>query len=298
MGEQLSDLADVCVDACLSLAQREAEARDGVPHNPDGTPATLCVIGLGKLGGRELGYHSDLDLIFLYSYAGDPHGRPETFGAARAASAREGRGAPEPSAAPLNVHFARVAQRLISYLALPLREGALYRIDTRLRPSSSAGPLVVSFEALARYHERGRPGGGGEAPRAARLWERQALLRARPVAGDAALFARAQSEVLEKSLFQPLDGTARAEEQRLARIAAADAGPLERGYRFLRRVESRVRIVRDRPIDTLPTQGRELMLLARRLGYAGARAGEELLSDYESATTAVRAAFLRVLGLR
>jgi hypothetical protein len=56
--------------------------------------------------------------------------------------------------------------------------------------------------------------------------------------------------------------------------------------------------VRDRPIDTLPTQGRELMLLARRLGYAGPRAGEELLADYQSATAAVRASFLRVLGLR
>jgi glutamate-ammonia-ligase adenylyltransferase len=349
VGEQLSDLADACVDACLLLALREVEARGGVPCNPDGTPATLCVIGLGKLGGRELGYHSDLDLIFLYSYAGDP--------------AREGRGAPEPSTPPLNVHFARVAQRLISYLALPLREGALYRIDTRLRPSGSAGPLVVSFEALARYHERGRPGGGGEPPRAARLWERQALLRARPVAGDTTLFGRAQAEVLEKSLFQPLDGPARAEaarelyamrermereiaaetparynsklgrgglvdvefavqflqlvhgarlpairkpgtlaalaeEQRLGLIAAADADPLERGYRFLRRVESRVRIVRDRPIDTLPTQGRELMLLARRLGYTGTRAGEELLAEYERATAAVRASFLRVLGLR
>jgi glutamate-ammonia-ligase adenylyltransferase len=67
VAEQLSDLADVCVDACLSLAQREVEAREGVPRNPDGTAATLCVIGLGTLGGRELGYHSDLDLIFLYS---------------------------------------------------------------------------------------------------------------------------------------------------------------------------------------------------------------------------------------
>jgi [glutamine synthetase] adenylyltransferase / [glutamine synthetase]-adenylyl-L-tyrosine phosphorylase len=188
-------------------------------------------------------------------------------------------------------------------------------------------------------------------------------LRARPVAGDTELFARAQAEVLENSLFQPLDAPERAEaarelyamrermereiaaetparynsklgrgglvdvefavqflqlvhgarfptirkpgtlaalaeEQRLGLIAAADADPLERGYRFLRRVESRVRIVRDRPIDTLPTQGRELMLLARRLGYAGPRAGEELLADYQSATAAVRASFLRVLGLR
>jgi [glutamine synthetase] adenylyltransferase / [glutamine synthetase]-adenylyl-L-tyrosine phosphorylase len=88
-----------------------------------------------------------------------------------------------------------------------------------------------------------------------------------------------------------------AEEARLGYLAAADKEPLERGYRFLRRLESRVRIVRDRPIDHLPTSGRELILLARRLCYACARCGEELLTDYARATAAVRAAFLRVLGL-
>jgi [glutamine synthetase] adenylyltransferase / [glutamine synthetase]-adenylyl-L-tyrosine phosphorylase len=350
VGEQLSDLAEVCVEACLALAQREVEARDGKPRLADGKRAALVVIALGKLGGQELGYHSDLDLLFLYS-GGEDLGEA----AAEAAGAQA-----EP---PLNVHFARVAQRLISHLTLPLREGPLYRIDTRLRPSGSAGPLVVSFEALARYHEHGRPGEPhSEAPRAARLWERQALLRARPVAGDFTLFARAQREVLEKSLFRPLDARGRAEaasellamrermerelgaetsarynsklgrgglvdvefavqflqlvhgsvapairkpgtlqalaeEARLGYLAAADKEPLERGYRFLRRLESRVRIVRDRPIDHLPTSGRELTLLARRLGYAGARCGEELLTDYARATAAVRAAFLRVLGL-
>jgi glutamate-ammonia-ligase adenylyltransferase len=349
VGEQLSDLAEICVEACLALAQREVEARDGKPRLADGTPATLVVIALGTLGGQELGYHSDLDLLFLYS-GGVGLGDDAAAPGARAE-------------VPLNVHFARVAERLISYLALPLREGPLYRIDTRLRPSGSAGPLVVSFEALARYHEHGRPGERrSEAPRAARLWERQALLRARPVAGDFSLFARAQREVLEKSLFRPLDAEGRAEaarelfamrermereigaetparynsklgrgglvdvefavqflqlvhgsaspairkpgtlqalaeEARLGYLAAADQEPLERGYRFLRRLESRVRIVRDRPIDHLPTSGRELTLLARRLGYAGERCGEDLLADYARATAAVRAAFLRVLGL-
>ena len=323
--QQLSDVAEACVTACLDLANAEVQRLHGLPRHADGTPASMVVIGLGKLGGRELGYHSDLDLLFLYSGPG------ETDGSRRASN---------------HEHFARVAQKLISHLTLPLREGSLYRIDTRLRPSGSAGPLVVSFDALAAYHAR-----------EARLWERQALLRARPVAGDVRLFQRASREVLEPSLFRRVDPkvssrellamrermereiadesnarynsklgrgglvdvefavqflqlvhgsshsslrvsstlAALAELRRIGLLAEPAAASLTRGYRFLRRVESRLRIVSDRAISHLPTSGRELVLLARRLGYSGPRAGEELLSDYERETQSVRAAFLRVL---
>jgi len=315
VSRQLSDLADVCVEACFSLAQAEVEKRWGARD------ATMVVVALGKLGGRELGYHSDLDLLFLYSSPGEHAENHE--------------------------YFARIAQKLISHLTLPLREGALYRIDTRLRPSGSAGPLVISFAALAAYHAR-----------EARLWERQALLRARPVAGDEALFARAAAQVLEPSLFRPMDRAAAAQEllamrERMEREIAAESGgqynsklgrgglvdvefavqflqltygaahprictastpqaleallqegllaaqdhaPLARGYRFLRRLESRLRIVRDRSVDRLPESGPELLRLARRMGYSGPRAGEELLADYQRSTGEVRAAFLRVLA--
>ncbi len=81
-------------------------------------------------------------------------------------------------------------------------------------------------------------------------------------------------------------------------LSPHEAEPLARGWRFLRRLESRLRIVRDRPIDHLPKDGRELTLLARRLGYSGADAltSASLLSDYARATASVRAAFLRVVG--
>ena len=312
---QLSALADACVEACFALAGHEIEARHGKRD------ASMAVVALGKLGGRELGYHSDLDLLFLYSSPGEHAANHE--------------------------YFARIAQRLISHLTLPLREGALYRIDTRLRPSGSAGPLVISFPALQTYHAR-----------EARLWERQALLKARPVAGDEALFLRAQAQVLEPSLFRPMDRATAAQEllamrERMEReIAAESAGrynsklgrgglsdvefavqflqlvhgaahpqvrtastpqalaalletgllpppdhaPLLRGYRFLRRLESRLRIVRDRSVDHLPESGPELLRLARRMGYSGAHAGEELLADYQRSTAEVRAAFLRVLA--
>jgi glutamate-ammonia-ligase adenylyltransferase len=315
VSSQLSDLADVCVEACFSLAKAEIEKR----HGP--REATMVVVALGKLGGRELGYHSDLDLLFVYSLPGE-HGSNHEY-------------------------FARMAQKLISHLTLPLREGTLYRIDTRLRPSGSAGPLVISFEALATYHAR-----------EARLWERQALLRARPVAGDEALFNRAFAQVLEPSLFRPIDRSAAAKEllamrERIEREIAdespgrynsklgrgglvdvefavqflqlvhgatdprirsastpqaltlllqnghlppPDHAPLARGYRFLRRLESRLRIVRDRSVDRLPESGLELLRLARRMGYSGPRAGDELLADYQRTAAEVRSAFLRVLG--
>ncbi|MGZ6144306.1 MAG: bifunctional [glutamate--ammonia ligase]-adenylyl-L-tyrosine phosphorylase/[glutamate--ammonia-ligase] adenylyltransferase, partial [Myxococcales bacterium] len=277
VARQLSDLADACVEQCFAMAQKEVEKRDGR------SPASMVVIALGKLGGRELGYHSDLDLLFLYSSGGETD---------RHVSNHE--------------HFARVAQRLISHLTLPLREGALYRIDTRLRPSGSAGPLVISFEALQTYHAR-----------EARLWERQALLRARPVAGDEALFARAYAQVLEPSIFRPMDRAAAAKEllamrDRMEREIAdespgrynsklgrgglvdvefavqflqlihgaalpevrsastlqalqglleagllpeRDHAALHKGYRFLQRLASRLRIVRDRSVDRLPESG-------------------------------------------
>ncbi|TMB36948.1 MAG: bifunctional [glutamate--ammonia ligase]-adenylyl-L-tyrosine phosphorylase/[glutamate--ammonia-ligase] adenylyltransferase [Deltaproteobacteria bacterium] len=283
--------------------------------------AEMVVLALGKLGGRELGYHSDLDLLFLYSSAGE-HGANHEY-------------------------FARIAQKLISHLTLPLREGFLYRIDTRLRPSGSAGPLVVSFDALASYHGR-----------EARLWERQALLRLRPVAGDEALFERAFAQVIEPSVYRPIDRAAAAKEllsmrERIEReiadespgrynsklgrgglvdvefavqflqlahgaddpqirsantpqalglllehghLAAQDHAPLARGYRFLRRLESRLRIVRDRSVDRLPEGGAELLRLARRMGYSGPRAGDDLLSDYQRTAAGIRQAFLRVLG--
>ena len=315
VSRQLSDLADACVDACFALARAEIEKRYGKRD------AEMVVLALGKLGGRELGYHSDLDLLFLYSSAGE-HGANHEY-------------------------FARIAQKLISHLTLPLREGFLYRIDTRLRPSGSAGPLVVSFDALASYHGR-----------EARLWERQALLRLRPVAGDEPLFERAFAQVIEPSVYRPIDRAAAAKEllsmrERIEReiadespgrynsklgrgglvdvefavqflqlahgaddpqirsantpqalglllehghLAAQDHAPLARGYRFLRRLESRLRIVRDRSVDRLPEGGAELLRLARRMGYSGPRAGDDLLSDYQRTAAGIRQAFLRVLG--
>ena len=317
---QLSDLAEVCLERCLALAEEEARAKDRLPRE------RLCVVAMGKLGGRELGYHSDLDLIFLY--------RDPRDGATRG-------------------EHARLAQRLMSFLQMPLREGLLYKIDTRLRPSGNQGALVTSAGGFARYHG----GGDGSAPVRSQLWERQALLRARFVAGDGALFEELRETVLVPAVWsRPADPAALAGEIRRMRerietelgregargrnpkagrgglidvefaaqylqLAHGHAHPsirtpstpvalarlreagllreasyqaLAGGYDFLRRLELRLRIVHDYAVDHLP-QGAALVQLARRLGYYGADPTDRFSSEYSRVTEAVRAAFDEVV---
>ncbi|MCA9606528.1 MAG: bifunctional [glutamate--ammonia ligase]-adenylyl-L-tyrosine phosphorylase/[glutamate--ammonia-ligase] adenylyltransferase, partial [Myxococcales bacterium] len=143
--DRLSELAEAQVRAALAGAQAYAFERWGRPDQ-----ASLVVAAMGKLGGRELGFGGDLDLVFLYDRDGET-----TKGTTHAEL------------------FTRMAQRTMMLLRERDAEGPGYETDTRLRPSGSRGTLVVSFSAFDRYHERD-----------AAAWERQALIRARPVAGD------------------------------------------------------------------------------------------------------------------
>ncbi|MBW2623834.1 MAG: hypothetical protein JRD68_13085, partial [Deltaproteobacteria bacterium] len=144
---QLTDLAEVVMESNLALAIDRAAKGVDVP---------LAVMGLGKLGGREMNYGSDLDLLFVLG----------------------GRGRAGHQAMELAV---RVVQRFISFLTMPLAEGAGYAIDSRLRPSGTFGPLVVTPSSLARYHEKSQ------------LWERQALIKIRPVLGPENLRRRVKT---------------------------------------------------------------------------------------------------------
>jgi len=176
VAEQLSALAEALLVRALELAEAEAGRKGTLP------PSRLCVVAMGKLGGRELGYHSDLDLIFLYR-SEPPAGTPVP-GASTAGN-------------PL---YARLAQRFLSFLQVPLREGVLYKCDTRLRPSGNQGALVSSAEGFARYHV-----GDAASPQVrSQLWERQSLLRARCVAGDAALFEELRERVLRPAIWSPV----------------------------------------------------------------------------------------------
>ena len=159
----LSALADATLDRATRFALR-------APRAP--SKGALAVIAMGKLGGGEIGYGSDLDLFFVYE---DSEG----------ASAADDE---------VSEAFVRTAQRVMRLLSAPHGDGPGYELDTRLRPSGNQGLLVVSLEAFARYHgvgERGRPDEERSAASAdSHDWERQALLKARACAGDAALAAK------------------------------------------------------------------------------------------------------------
>ncbi|MBS2013897.1 MAG: bifunctional [glutamate--ammonia ligase]-adenylyl-L-tyrosine phosphorylase/[glutamate--ammonia-ligase] adenylyltransferase [Deltaproteobacteria bacterium] len=159
---EVSDIAQVCLEIATDEALRWAEARFGAPLTATGARCAFVVLGMGKLGGRELNVGSDVDLIPFY----------ETD----EGEVRTGDGPAEQS---LHEHFMRVTRRLTETLEDVTNEGVCWRVDLRLRPEGSRGPLVNALAAAERYYETW-----------GRTWERAALLRARPVAGDLAFGAR------------------------------------------------------------------------------------------------------------
>ena len=148
----LSDLADASCETALRFAGKALQARHGVPRGEGGVEAQPIVLGMGKLGGRELNFSSDIDLIFAFSDSGDTDG-------ARPLSNAE--------------YFARLAQDTGRLLSARTEDGFVFRVDTLLRPFGSVGAPAVSADAMEMYYqEHGRE------------WERYALIKARPIAGD------------------------------------------------------------------------------------------------------------------
>ncbi|MCX7359789.1 MAG: bifunctional [glutamine synthetase] adenylyltransferase/[glutamine synthetase]-adenylyl-L-tyrosine phosphorylase [Alphaproteobacteria bacterium] len=180
-GAAYADLAETCVVVMAEAALAEVERQQG-PQ-----PGAFTVLALGKFGGRELAEDSDLDLMLVYD-------------------------APAENASPSDF-YTRLTQRLISALSAPTEEGALYEIDTKLRPSGSKGPVAVRLSSFERYYAE-----------EAWTWELQALTRLRPVAGDADLGRRA-----------------------LATAHAAIARPHDRTKIFAEVADMRARMDRERP---------------------------------------------------
>ncbi len=149
----LSELAQRIVSLCLEWLHAELASRHGEPTGAvSGAPQRLVVLGMGKLGGGELNFSSDIDLIACFPENGETAG---------------------PHSIDNQQFFVRLVQRLTQVLAEQTADGFAYRVDWRLRPFGSAGPLAVSFEAMQQYYEvHGR------------AWERYALVKARPIAGD------------------------------------------------------------------------------------------------------------------
>jgi glutamate-ammonia-ligase adenylyltransferase len=173
VSDRLTDTAELVLEFSLRAAWREVTAKFGKPmcgEPPQLIEAGFAVIGYGKLGGLELSYSSDLDLVFLHDSSGT---HQETTGTPPLDNER---------------FFARLTQRLIHFLTTQTSSGRLYEVDTRLRPSGRAGLMVASLDSFKRYQAS-----------EAWVWEHQALLRSRAVAGSRAVceaFERARREIL------------------------------------------------------------------------------------------------------
>jgi glutamate-ammonia-ligase adenylyltransferase len=177
VSDALTDIAEIIVEEAMRLAWRQMTTQFGTPMcgEPNNRRAVrVCAVGYGKLGGYELGYASDLDLVFLHDSAGE---RQETD-----------------SARPTDnqVFFVRLAQRIVHLLTMHSAAGRLYEVDVRLRPSGKGGMLITQIGAFAEYQRA-----------EAWTWEHQALLHARAVAGDRELraqFETVRTEVLQQSV--------------------------------------------------------------------------------------------------
>mgnify|MGYP000300736983 FL=1 len=180
----LSDLADVCADAALEASHRELAAQQGVTGEHG-----FCILAMGKWGGRELNYSSDIDPIFLYR---DP---PRLVGAK------------DPTQ-----YLLRLAEMVVKALSEPMRRGIVFRVDMRLRPEGRVGALARGVSSALHYYETW-----------AEPWERQATLKARPCAGDLQV-GEQFLERLQPWLYRPsLSETDFAEIVRLRERAEAQA---------------------------------------------------------------------------
>jgi len=336
---QLSWLAEVCLERAVTMARSELLPRFGLPFCDDGDgggrPAGFAILGMGKLGGCELNYHSDLDIIFIYEGEG---------------TNREVEGCDPQRFRQVSNHeyFAKLAQRIISVLTLVTREGKVYEIDTRLRPSGNQGPLVTSLKAFDTYHQE-----------SAQLWERQALIKARVVYGPEGFARRIEGLIDELVYERPLPEDARSEivrlrgrmENEIARenrahlniktgrggmvdvefivqylqllhggahpevrgtnsllsllalarggfVGKDEADALASGYKFLRRLENKLRILHDSSMNELSGEPEKLAPLARRLGYGEGPEPPErsFLEVYRKITEEIRALFEKYVG--
>jgi glutamate-ammonia-ligase adenylyltransferase len=164
---ELSLLADASLDMALFEAEDTVRARHGEPRRADDSPSRLVVFGMGKLGGHELNAGSDVDLIFVYD-TDDGESRVS-----------------------LHEHWTHVVRRVVETLETPTADGLVWRVDLRLRPEGSQGAIANSVDATERYYATW-----------GRLWERAALVRARPSAGDLALGALLEREVIQPFVYR------------------------------------------------------------------------------------------------
>jgi glutamate-ammonia-ligase adenylyltransferase len=210
-GHELSALAVDCLKRALDTAEQSVAGAHGRIRDADGRPARLAILALGKLGGDELNFNSDLDLVYCHAAAGESDGR-------RPLGPRD--------------YFGRVVRELSRLLESVTAHGRAWVLDTRLRPFGASGALVWSLDAMEQYFLN-----------EGRAWERYAWMKARPVAGDTALGAELLRRIapfvfrryLDYGLFDSLR-TLHAEIDRRARREDL-AGDVKRGPGGIRELE-------------------------------------------------------------
>ncbi len=148
----LTTLAETCIQFSLKFLYQKACQRFGTPTFSDGSPMNIVVLGMGKLGAWELNYSSDIDLIFAYAEDGVLNDRKQTY---------------------YSEFFSRVCRNLVKVLDATTIDGFVFRTDIRLRPFGDSGAIIMSFDGMEHYYLT-----------QAREWERYAMIKARPVAGD------------------------------------------------------------------------------------------------------------------
>ena len=333
--QELSDLAEATLQAIYPEIEAELCEAHGTPLASDGTPVTFAIIAMGKFGGRELNFSSDLDVMYVYSAEGETtKGMPNVE------------------------YFSAIGLELVNRLA---GNGvSIYEVDLRLRPHGTGGAIALPLAGYQNYYDN-----------TAEVWERQALTRARVVAGDIehlgnrfleiahafcyadALTSEEIAEIVHTRQRKEAQATRRTSTrrrrggkaqtsvvnvksgygglvdiefvvqtlqlvhgggetsvrvqntplaiERLHKIGVLTEGQrdgLTEAYQFLRRVENALRIVHDRALDALPKNRAELGQLARRLGYTGDNdkpAAEAFLQDYGKWTETTRALFNEIL---
>jgi glutamate-ammonia-ligase adenylyltransferase len=308
--QSLSELADNLVTVATRYAEAEFGDRFGTPRDALGRELGIVVLAMGKLGGKELNFSSDIDLIFLFPGDGETDGK-------RALTAQE--------------YFTRLTRRIVALLDEVTAEGFVYRVDTRLRPFGDSGPPVVSFGALESYLLRH-----------GRDWERYAYVKARVIDTHGYAGVNLAAELMEQvigpfvyrryldyGVFESLREmksliAAETRKRKLANniklgpggirevefivqslqlvrggsdhklktpalrtalrhlgltggLTAADAASLTEAYDFLRRLENAIQAIRDQQLHDLPASVADRARLALAMGYASwAELTEEL----------------------
>lgn len=319
--EDLSNLAEAMLEAALRFSSKLVTRRFGIPlsDTPDGhkKEVTFAIIGMGKLGGRELNFSSDVDLLFIYSDDGETGG-----GLEGSVSCAE--------------YYQKLGEQIVRLVSEQTADGHIFRVDMRLRPHGRLSPLAADLESTLNYYVQ-----YGQA------WERQALIKARPAAGDlelghefieqtrpfvfpryfddetldaireikqqmeAQIADRGQTDIEVKlgrggirdieftvQILQMLNGGKMAEfrtPNTLDAIKALDtrgilrafeATSLASNYAFLRRVEHRLQIEGSQQRHVLPSDASALNRFARRLGYSS---GASFMAEYRERAEETRA---------